>query len=177
MLLYAPVLAPPFWLERLKDVRLSPLPWQPLPGSSLPSAILPWWWGGGVWGPRYLVVILPFLVLGLGALIDRGVSRPGRIALLATGFVSILVQIVSVLVPYAPYVAQMRASRELWAKMLWHPAHSPLVAEFRSLVEGRYPLDLAPVYYQSPFLAGLQIAALVAALLVFAIGLKYHRPR
>jgi hypothetical protein len=39
---------------------------------------LSYWWGGGAWGPRYATVLLPFMLLGLPALLDRG-PRLGRL--------------------------------------------------------------------------------------------------
>src|SRR5204863_9370959 len=62
------------------------------------------WYGGGVWGPRFLVVILPFMLLGLAALIDGVPDRLWpRLALWTLAVVSAAIQVVSVVVPYVPY--------------------------------------------------------------------------
>lgn len=47
-------------------------------------ANLLYWHGGGAWGPRYLVIALPFMVLPLSALLDtlHGRQTPWRVAVL-----------------------------------------------------------------------------------------------
>ncbi len=129
------------------------------------------WYGGGVWGPRYLVVILPLLAIGVAALIREGVGRRGWMAFAALGGLSIFIQLASVLVPYVPYEEAMQDDA-LHDRLVWRPQDSPVLVHASALVRGEYPLDVAPHYYASPRLAFVQLAALVAAVVVLAMGLR-----
>ena len=129
------------------------------------------WSGGGVWGPRFLVVILPFCLVGLAALIQKGMGRVGWAVVAALGAVSVFIQVVSVLVPYIPYEAKMEATPELFDRLLWNPAYSPVLAETASLLRREYPLDIAARHYAIPALAWTQLGALGAAAVTFVLGL------
>lgn len=127
------------------------------------------WYGGGVWGPRFLVVILPFMLLGLAALVDSVPDRLWpRVALWALAAISLAIQIVSVVVPYVPYQARMNATPELFSAFLWQPRASAVLVESVSLVKREFPPDLAPVHYHSRALAIVQTAALAGALVGFS---------
>jgi dolichyl-phosphate-mannose-protein mannosyltransferase len=124
------------------------------------------WYGGGVWGPRFLVMILPFLLLGLAALVDEVAGRVWpRVALGTIAAVSAAIQIVSVVVPYIPYQARANATAESFAAFLWQPRASAVIVETMSLVRREFPPDIAPVYYHSPALVLFQGAALAGAIL------------
>jgi len=138
-------------------------------------AQFPWWYGGGVWGPRYLTVILPFFAMGLPGLIDRGLGRVGWAALSALAALSLFIQGLSILVPYVPYVAKMQASPELLERFLWHPGYSPVLAHAKSLLARDYPLDVAPNYYHSWLLAWFQLGAFAVAALTAGMGLVMAR--
>jgi hypothetical protein len=133
------------------------------------------WFGGGVWGPRFLVVILPFCLIGLAALIQTGMGRVGWAVVAALGALSLFIQVVSVLVPYIPYEAKMEATPGLFDRLLWHPAYSPVLAETLSLLRREYPLDIAAVHYAFPPLAWTQLGALGAAAVTFVLGLVTMR--
>jgi len=124
------------------------------------------WWGGGVWGPRFVLPALPFIALRIPAVIDkaRGVVQRGLIGALA--FVSIGIQVLSVVVPTGTYFQIMFASPALFDRYLWSPAESPIVAAVQTVASGNFAPDLAPVYYDSASLAVLQVAALVVAVVL-----------
>jgi 4-amino-4-deoxy-L-arabinose transferase-like glycosyltransferase len=129
-----------------------------------------WWPGGGAWGPRFMVELLPFLMIGLAALVDDGLGLIGRIAVGMTVVLSFFVQTASVLVSYIPYETLMDKTLETYDRLLWVPAYSPVIVQSGYLIHHRYPCDLAYNAYPSTFLAHLQLVALVGALAVFAAG-------
>jgi 4-amino-4-deoxy-L-arabinose transferase-like glycosyltransferase len=129
-----------------------------------------WWPGGGTWGPRFMVQIIPFLMIGLAALINQGLRLVGRIAVAATMALSLFIQIVSVLVSYIPYEALMDRTPETYERLLWVPTYSPIIIQSRYLIHHQFPYDLAYNAYPSTFLAHLQLVAFVGALAVFGSG-------
>lgn len=135
------------------------------------------WWGGGAWGPRFLVPILPFLLIGLAARLDAGVSRFEGAAMIALACASLVVQLAGVAVPYVPYEGRMEATPQLFHLMLWSPRHSPVLAHLRSLVRWEFPLDVAAFSYRAPGIAVLQAGAFAAALLVATVGVRMYRAR
>lgn len=137
---------------------------------------LQFWFGGGVWGPRYMAQVLPFLMIGLAALIDHGLRPRGWLVVGALAALSIVIQIVSVLVSYIPYVALMAPSNETFDRTLWNPADSPIVVQFVDLIRHRYPFDLA--YNAIPLggLAAFQLTALLASAAILAVGAKFFLP-
>lgn len=130
-----------------------------------------WWFGGGSWGPRFMVQMVPFLMIGLAALIDHGLGLIGRIAVGATLLLSLFVQLVSLLVSSVPYEALMERTPETFDRLLWAPAYSPVIVQSGYLIHHKYPYDLAYNAYPSLFLAHLQFVAFVAAIAVFAAGI------
>ena len=89
----------------------------------------PVWHGGGNWGPRYIVCITPFVMLFVGAFLERReVPRWLRVGsatvLFALGF---WVQVSTVLVNYSTYLfSDVPAERQLF-----QPGDSPLLAQWR----------------------------------------------
>jgi hypothetical protein len=135
-----------------------------------------WWFGGGCWGPRFMVEILPFLMIGFAALIDHGLGTIGWIVIGTAAALSFFVQITSVLVSYMPYVAMMIRTQETFGLLLWAPAYSPIFVEAKYLVHHVYPYDLAYNAYPSAFLAHVHLVALIAAIAVLASGIVIIHP-
>ena len=69
----------------------------------------------------------------------------------------------------------MESTPELFERLLWHPAYSPVLAETVSLLRRDYPLDMAATYYASPVLAWVQLCALVVTGVAFVTGLLMIR--
>jgi len=130
-----------------------------------------YWWGGGCWGPRYMVQMLPFLMIGLAALIDYGLGLISWIVIGTTAALSLFIQLTGVLVSYIPYVAVMAKRPETFDRYLWVPAYSPVIVQAKELLQHKYPYDLAYNIYPSEFLFRFQLAALLVSLVVFGGGI------
>jgi hypothetical protein len=133
------------------------------------------WWGGGTWGPRFLLVVLPLLLVGLALRLNHGTTRVETSWLALLALLSVLVQVVSVLVPYVPYEGRMEATGESFHRLLWNPADSPLLAHARSLLHGEFPLDLAPMVYHFWPVTALQLVALAACVPIGWCAVKLCR--
>ena len=99
------------------------------------------WHGGWCWGPRFLVPILPLLVIPVAAVIQSPPRRPAEQLVLGLllGF-SFVVALSGVLVNYNDYhnwAYSMANSRGAfgWANyyqlICWHPRHAPVLAYWR----------------------------------------------
>jgi len=131
-----------------------------------------WWYGGGPWGPRFLVVILPLLCIGIAALVDRPLLPLQKLGLAALAALSVGVQLLSILVPYLPYDASMEQDPAQFDRLLWAPAYSPLIDAWHSLLHRTYPPDLAFTYYPSTLLFTAQLSLLLISLILTFCGLR-----
>jgi 4-amino-4-deoxy-L-arabinose transferase-like glycosyltransferase len=121
------------------------------------------WHGGGVWGPRFLVPLIPVLILPAGEIVERvwetrRAAVPVVVAVLSGIFVSALV----LLVPFDRHVAQYAASASAHDHSLWSLAGSPIVTHLRDVTRLDVTLDIAAVRYASPGLAVLALVFLLA---------------
>jgi hypothetical protein len=97
------------------------------------------WWGGTDWGPRFLVPLLPFLVLPLGTLLEQRAWR------LIIGLVllplSLFVNALGILVDFNTYINQIAGNDLSRAAIyLFQPAYSPIVAHLQRLDFGNVPI-------------------------------------
>ncbi len=103
----------------------------------------PWWgWHGGwSWGPRYLVTMMPLLVLPIGV----HLLRPTRRFLIVLGVVwliALLVTIPGVGVDFNDYfIAVYRGDYAVEQKLWFYPRHSPLLVHWEYILSG-HPLAL-----------------------------------
>jgi hypothetical protein len=109
------------------------------------------WWGDG-WGPRYLVVLLPFITLMVGSLLvgtgKKALLRHSVIALSAAGF---CITMLGVLFwsYYDHFLMIFKEKIEygvVWNKMAWNPAHSPIVFHAKALY-GNYAASIPVQQY------------------------------
>jgi 4-amino-4-deoxy-L-arabinose transferase-like glycosyltransferase len=87
-----------------------------------------YWWGGGCWGPRYVVSITPFLLLLTGAFLENESVRcwvrvAGAAVLFAAG---LIVNFSTLLVNYERYIV----GTETLDQQLFIPGTSPIVAQW-----------------------------------------------
>src|SRR5579871_2990612 len=111
-----------------------------------------WWYGGGPWGPRFLVVILPLMCIGIAALLDGPLLPLQKLGVAMLAGLSLGVQLLSIVVPYLPYDASMEQDPTQFERLLWVPAYSPIIDAWHSLLHRTYPPDLLFTYYPFPWL-------------------------
>ena len=142
---------------------------------TLAQSALWWiWWAGWGWGPRFLVPLMPFLTLMLGALLQRRAWRYAIGLLLLP--LSMLVNLLGILVDFNPYLIELThgdMARE--AIYLYQPAFSPILAHLRRLDLGSVPivsfaLDDPRIGFPQPW-AALVSASFVVLLVVSIIGI------
>jgi hypothetical protein len=96
------------------------------------------WEGGGVWGPRLLLPMIPFLIIPLGALLPA-ISKRKWLELLfvALLFCSILIQISAISVNNVRYLQSvyMDSPVNFYDRTFFQPAYSPLLGQWHSLLE------------------------------------------
>jgi 4-amino-4-deoxy-L-arabinose transferase-like glycosyltransferase len=92
------------------------------------SFIIPGWHGGANWGPRYIVCTTPFLILPVGAFLERHGLRWWRVGSATLLFVlGFWIQMSTVFVDYSTYVF----SNVPFEHQLFYPADSTLWAQWR----------------------------------------------
>lgn len=109
-------------------------------GPLLLASVYYQWHGGGSWGPRLLLPVLPVALLGAGEVLERARGR-SRSALALSGVAAAaggVVVALAVLVPFDRYHAEVWPDPEVplperFDAMLWSPPASPLAVHLRSL--------------------------------------------
>jgi hypothetical protein len=95
-----------------------------------------WWsWQGGMsWGPRLMLVVLPYLILPIGFLL-REYKQTIKIPILVALIAGVLIQLPSVTVNIARYYYEM--SRDFGSmghdRILFSPEHSQLIGQFKQV--------------------------------------------
>jgi hypothetical protein len=104
------------------------------------------WWGDG-WGPRYFVVLLPFIALMVGSLLvgigRKSFLRYSVIALSAAGFCITMLGVLfwSYYDHFLMIFNEKIAYGLVWNKMAWDPTHSPIVLHAKALY-GNYAASI-----------------------------------
>jgi len=98
------------------------------------------WWGEG-WGPRYFIVLLPFITLMVGSLLV-GIGRKmflrySIIGLSSAGFCITMLGVLSwsYYDQIYLYMNQRIPFPLLWNTLAWDPAHSPIILHAKILYE------------------------------------------
>lgn len=101
------------------------------------------WYGGGSWGPRFLMPVLPLLGLGLALLTERaGRSRPALAAFVLTTLVGLFFSTLLVARSFESQLStELLSDPQTLAASLWEPASSPLIAQAVLLAMGPSPVE------------------------------------
>jgi len=97
-----------------------------------------WWsWSGGVcWGPRFLLPIVPLMMLPAGIAIERvRCSRPARAGLIVVAAAGVIVQLLGVAVPLFNETYERTFGPSFRDRM--HFRHSQIVVHAQEILNGR----------------------------------------
>ena len=129
------------------------------------------WDGGGVWGTRFLLPLIPLLLLPAGEVIERlwqtGTNR--RIITTAVVIVAALglwVSAISIVVPFDRYVNEYNAASELKDAATWEIDASPIVVHTERVDDFTTGPDIAAVRYKDIRLAVIALVTGVAGLVM-----------
>lgn len=97
------------------------------------------WHGDWAWGPRYLTVLTPFLMIPLGELFENGSIRKSlciKVAVMLLFTVSILVQLSAVTVNLNKYfIKNQIPARNIPNHIYFEPRYLPIKEQFKFVVE------------------------------------------
>jgi len=103
------------------------------------------WLGGWAWGPRFMIPVLPIMVLTLGSLLqDAGVAL--RRLAWALGALGAIIQVPAVLLDKDDYIGYLVQQQKcVWSAedlYKWHPQYSPLIGQWQRLLDlGSYAMQ------------------------------------
>jgi hypothetical protein len=141
------------------------------------------WWGGGGGGPRFLVPLMPFLVLASGVLLERHSWR-ALVGLLLVPL-SVVLNLLGILVDFNDYLAEItRGIQAREAIYLYEPAHSPILAHLARLNLADVPIvsfnlsqpGVGFPEWAAPFLSCMLVVLLVGAVAGVWRGLRQPVP-
>lgn len=126
------------------------------------------WWGGGVWGPRFLVPLLPLALLPAAEVVERAwAGRRWAVAsVAAAGVLGLIVTALPLVVPFDSYVIAYTSSPERLHDAIWNLADSPIVVSAGDVLDADVTLDIAAMRYGD---GRLVVASLLAGLLGLAL--------
>ena len=131
------------------------------------------WWGGGVWGPRFLVPLLPLLLLPAAEIVERAwYWRIWQVTVGVIAAAGLLISLLPLLVPFDRYVGEYAASADRLHAELWHVGDSPIVVAMRDLLHGRVTLDVAAVRYADVRLTILSVMMGMVGLAVLVLAVR-----
>ncbi len=95
------------------------------------------WTGGWNWGPRFLLPLIPMMLLPAGALLELARSRLVPALWVASCVLGVLVNLPAVLVDHSRYLisASEHDPAGYYDRSIWEPAHSPIVRQWPMVAE------------------------------------------
>jgi hypothetical protein len=117
------------------------------------------WSGAFAWGPRYMIPLLPFIVLSFGGMLAH--MRKGDLYLLKLSAIVLLcasgfaINLVGKLV-WVSYVASYMWEKLLiqtlapnyWNIVAWNPQYSPILLHLKVLMDSNFVSQIQPKHYQ-----------------------------
>jgi hypothetical protein len=116
------------------------------------------WSGAIAWGPRYMIAVLPFIVLSLGSILSR-INRANLyslkllviIALCASGFAINLIGKLTWVSYVASYMWEelllQRLATNYLSMVAWHPIYSMIFLHFKVLTDNDFLSEIQPRDY------------------------------
>jgi hypothetical protein len=98
------------------------------------------WSGGVAWGPRYLVPVMPFMMIILGSVFQKIKKSYLKILVIGLCFVGFYINLSGVLIwfqyglMYAWATDQLASDPNYMDKMTWYPLYSPVVMHTEALL-------------------------------------------
>ncbi len=94
------------------------------------------WHGGWAWGPRFLIPLLPVLLLGVGGLLQ---TRWGQHAVLALGAIGGIAQVPGFAVDFQEYyIYLLRTQGDGFERgLIYDPLLSPILGQWQMLAQGQ----------------------------------------
>ncbi len=97
------------------------------------------WWGGWCWGPRFLLPLMPFLILAMGVLYNHGFWRYVMGFLLLP--LSLATNLLGIVVDFNAYLRDVTRGDTMREYIyLFQPAYSPIVAHLKRLDVANVPI-------------------------------------
>ncbi len=96
------------------------------------------WTGGFNWGPRFLLPIIPLLILPLGSLLEGKVFLGGKTFFYVLFILGLLVQLPAILVDHSRYlfsIIEDEGSSVTYSDTVFDIKHSPLVNQWPTAIE------------------------------------------
>lgn len=101
------------------------------------------WYGGGSWGPRFLMPVLPLLALGLALLAERSArSRAAAWAFALTAMAGLALSALLVARSFEIAIEPAMSDPAALSASLWEADASPLVVQARLVAAGPPPAEL-----------------------------------
>jgi len=99
----------------------------------------PGWYTIWPWGPRYLVILAPLVMVAVGFALQRLWSRStARKLIIALIVVSIVVQLLAIAVPYGTYLHHVEDVTGTWRTPIWNPRYFPILGQLHTLRRVRF---------------------------------------
>lgn len=128
------------------------------------------WHGGFAWGPRFLVPIIPFLVIPLAPLAE-GLRGRGKVAFASLSAISVVPQILGLSIHFARFQETLlQTGLPLFAPVtFWDPRYSPLLGQLLFL-----RTDYLDFAWMKPHLDWLILTLLSSLVLISGLALVYY---
>ena len=95
------------------------------------------WTGGFNWGPRFLLPVIPLLILPLGTLLEDRIIIGGRAAFYSLFCMGLLIQVPAILVDHSRYLFSIIEGDDAvtYADTVFEVQHSPLMNQWPTAIE------------------------------------------
>ena len=124
------------------------------------------WYGGGVWGTRFLVPLIPLLLLPAGSVVERIWTgrRLAGVATISLATLGFIVVGLAIIVPFDRYVGEYNTTPEAHHAAIWNIRDSPIIVHASRIDDSWSNPDIAAERYASRRLAVISLVTGTAGL-------------